>query len=617
MKFTLPVTFRANRKVARFDLTLHSVRNFLQIDSYADVSGEGFQRDEDKRHTAKLVKAMLAGEYTPCDMKVGIDSRHRDNIQFLDSGSVEITLDESTPLLLLDGGHRLRAMNQIVSDKSLSQEVRDRWINEPIEFQIFLDEGHTQTDFLNLQKGKPVGTTLIRAIEDRANPDASLKRAKEVAHLLHENPNSHLFRIVGFDQAVARSQGFNTLSATTPSNLGSSLVGGTRACPNRDPQWLADVYVAVYQALSDRDELKPYMVPGGTKGATKFLIAIGNMLAWRAEFDEADPEDHLPSLVEAIDEISLSSGWSATDMRSKLYEFALAFFRGLEGATAMSQGLPTAIFEAFPHSTFGIKSTKPDSKEAGQPQSKSKILAENKPLIETNAGKLLGDSCDDPISPAFGDCNSSEIREAEAVDAAETELVADVATEDSLDAVVSEPPDEAFVVQMFQPASTEEIIHEVVKALEMDSSETKQLLRDDLLSFPTTQAAISQVFDVCESRDVEFYRRNFCDAWRFVCRPGKRITYRKKLYLAPLYTWFFIFGVGNILSRYREAHGITWRGADYLSAEIVIQTTEKLLSQENFRWPNLENMTAFIEENFAPEFFGTESCLSRSVEQGV
>lgn len=383
---------RRDRRYAFFVISYSDFREFFEVKAYSDAKGQGFQREADKSWTPRLAREMRAGNFSPTAFYAGIYPVNKKQVVIRtdkETGEevVDLFWDAKHPFSVTDGGHRRASLDRIIADAKLPESQRALANNQQIPIMMMLDEHHVETDFLNYQKGKPVNKTLKAAMEmmfGEKDPQKRdyIMRSNRIAKLLNANDQSHFYRVISFDSPIARTQGFNTVAVDTAGNIGSSLYAASLMIHpsqfDKDEAWAAAIYVAAWRAIRDRTVrsdhevgnaqvleqgkmLIPFVIPGGSKGASKFITAIGNMLMWRigftgTELSSPDGEALLQRIAAIVDNgMDRRGQWSGSDVRNELRMFAQSFFEDMAGtATPFFDELPIPIFDVFPASNFAL-----------------------------------------------------------------------------------------------------------------------------------------------------------------------------------------------------------------------------------------------------------------------
>jgi hypothetical protein len=383
-------------------MTYGQVRDWTYVEQYKEATGKGFQRHDVDSHKRALRRAMLNNEYTPAAFSIGLHKSHYDKLKFSEAEVlgkvlqfVEITADPTAKFPLIDGNHRKGALDiQFASLlKKEDQAGIDKLLEQQIAVQVYLDPKRIRTSFLNLQRGRNCDTNLLSSMRRRekmyGDKQPACEFAARVASMLDKNRSgSFLEGMINFDGSGG-SIGSATLTQPSSSSMALSLYGGAviAAAGKRDEAWMAKRYMEVWDTLNKQTKLDPdtnvplllepsrMLTPvrckGGTRGATHFLIGIGNMLAWKLNFlgrDKASEFDLKTIATICQDRYDRESpAWNSADRRNYIREFAAAFFSDIvlkdEEQPSPSkvmgvEGVPEPLMSILSYTTFGLNRRK-------------------------------------------------------------------------------------------------------------------------------------------------------------------------------------------------------------------------------------------------------------------
>lgn len=356
----------------------------FDIEVYNDADRTGYQRDQSKHHVSKLASDMVANRYTPAMFYAGLLPEHLEKLKFEygEDGSekiVTISIPEGVKLPCLDGGHRRGALRKLWEDAD--EEGKKRIDNQDIPVLVLLTDGDLQDAFIDYQRGKTADSNTTRSMMDSRHLPEDIRplwpATREVAHKLDVSKGSHLFRQIKFDTLKKAAINFSAISNWTKSELGNSIVGGVKIARKfgKSDAWLVQTYIEAFNILMDdspKDDddlpvlfsagkmLAPYpRFPNGTRGASVFLIGLGNLLAFRKGYlghDRATEDDRKRLADTAFATCNLPSpGWSLTDKRRLLGAFADAFFEDLVGDKLPAvSGVPIRLAGILSWSAYAV-----------------------------------------------------------------------------------------------------------------------------------------------------------------------------------------------------------------------------------------------------------------------
>lgn len=342
---------------------------------YFDDQGDGEQRSLIEAHYKKLRNEMEADMFTPAPMVFAMP----DEIEVDDNDTeLELNLSDDDELLILDGQHRLEALNILVEDKDFGDKVKEM----DVAIQINLN-GNRQTDFVNLQKSRKVDAAHILSIKIK-NGDfpkwqvEHIRTAHKLAKILSKDKvDSHLYRQIKFDSGLGNIS-LNTLLSRGSSDIATSMIGGARiaSAGEKDENWLADVYTDTFKAINDdafelldQGKILCPIWDGGTKGGTTLMNGVANMVAYMMiEKDTDNIEDIKDVFLQAVrDTLDISNGKvSGPDKRQYMGDFAREFFSAYD-KDDLHHGVPVALIKLLSASTFAVEPLPKPTKVESEP----------------------------------------------------------------------------------------------------------------------------------------------------------------------------------------------------------------------------------------------------------
>ncbi len=357
------------------DVPFSVFRKVTKPDQYAANSGRGEQRKVIKPYTAKLKKEMDEGTYTPAPTAAGLRPRHRKSLTVTE-GTALLSVSEGDPLPLLDGQQRGGALESMLSAavaKGDEQRIR-AILDAPITVRIYLD-GDTQADFVNLNVGKPVDSTLMFSLRMRTGKVAdsnqeAVKVAVDAARLLHGNPLSPFHNAIRFDDRSLAPIPVMTVCARGVSDQGTSLVGVAKAT-GKDAKGIAFLVAAVYKGLSDYapellgpGRLLTPPLPDGTRGSATMLVGLATALGYAvtSRGEDLPSAEDLKKLAEAANatlSAPVDGNLSGPAKRKLLGDFCGEFFAGVD--IEKEGGVPAGLLKALSKSAFGIRNPSPST----------------------------------------------------------------------------------------------------------------------------------------------------------------------------------------------------------------------------------------------------------------
>jgi hypothetical protein len=369
------------RKYITVETTYGEARELFGHKDYPAKARPGEGRYISSPHVSRLRQAMEAGTFTPTSCSAGLGPGHAAGLRFEDSGrGREAVLDvaEGDHLPLTNGRHRFDTLEgfrrdaekalaeaRTAEEKAQAQALLDRVDAQPITVLVHLD-GDTGLDTVNLQLGRRADSIHKLSVAARLAPESPLALALQAARLLHTDDRSPLYRCVRFAASSMAPLPVTALCPERPCDLGTSLVGlakvGQAAPRPKDAAWMAQVVIAVYQALLEKAPrlldadgvLAP--LPEGTRGSATMMVGLGMALAYRLLVTGGDaPTPHdLDRLVEAARETldySAHGDLSADVRRALLAEFVRVFFADLPDLER-DDGLPRGLLKILGRAAF-------------------------------------------------------------------------------------------------------------------------------------------------------------------------------------------------------------------------------------------------------------------------
>jgi hypothetical protein len=285
-------------------LPFETAIGILKWTPYSAKTGKGEQREIVQSHARELKRAMARGEYTPVPLHAGLRPEHRAWLRE-EGGAGTVTVPEKQRLPLVDGGHRLYAMDMLRDDareavenattdperRAARAEV-DRINALPVPLTLLLD-GDLRDDFVNLQKGKPVDRShLLSLTVQKQDVDKDLALAYQVGNVLGRDGASPFKNVIRFDTTQKGALPISCLLAKGASDRSSSLRGLARVGLQLvgeavQPEELAYFVTATYDALNERapDLLESDMLLAepvhGKRGPATVLVGLATALAYR------------------------------------------------------------------------------------------------------------------------------------------------------------------------------------------------------------------------------------------------------------------------------------------------------------------------------------------------
>jgi hypothetical protein len=362
------------------------------------VEEEGEQRESIDAWVKRLKKEIASGNFTPTQFGVGLRQRHRDKIN-LNKNTAALTISESDPFPILDGGHRFAAL-ELLREETEGTPFSKLVDNLPIGVRVYLD-GNPRVDFINLQAGKPVHPShilMMRIKENLLNKDlfATYQFAQVVAELLNENVESPFYHQIRFSGGSAPLV-FSALATKGGSDTATSLIGGAKLAleHKKTSEWYANVVVEVFKQIKRLvpDALNAGRLlcppPNGKKGSASLLVGIANVIAFREiltekEFDFGD------WFKDCVDEVFntrvTGNALSGPGKRMLLKDFTTGFFDdicgGSEPKVANHFGIPMPLVRLFGAGSFAVpKLATPGKKRGRKPKPQVNVQPPVQPEI--------------------------------------------------------------------------------------------------------------------------------------------------------------------------------------------------------------------------------------------
>jgi len=285
------------------------VNRFTKASPFSATTGEGEQRKRQDGHVRKLREEMAAGRFTPTPISAGLRATHLAKMKLSkEKVTLEVSFDD--PLPLTDGFQRISALKCLLEAAEKKQDIAGirELQNLPVTIMVYLD-GNTQTDFINLNQGKPVDTTHLFSLRYKngllsGKHQEEVQVAIEAARMLNANPESPYDKALRFDDGGTAPIPLRTVCALGASDVASSLIGVALAGKG-NAEATAKRVVSVYQALKahapellERGKLLAPPLPHGTKGSATMLAGVTTCLAYRLQAKgDAEPS---PAELESV-----------------------------------------------------------------------------------------------------------------------------------------------------------------------------------------------------------------------------------------------------------------------------------------------------------------------------
>lgn len=341
------------------------IKDLVKTDKFSATDGSGEQREVFPAHAKAIKNEMMSGNFTPTPIAVGVREKERAEKISIEDNKATIEVNDKDTLPLLDAGHRFYALELLLSD----DKVKDQVLKLPITTTFYLD-GDTKQDFLNLQLGRTVDRAHMMSLKTQTGlfkkKDVPLfKTAMEVALLLATNTESPFYNQIRFDSRGASGIPINTLCSKGASDLGTSLVGTAKLIIkyNKDAEWASRIIVGCFNLLKDKANnlLASSMIlcppPYGTRGAATMLIGVANIMIFRLlsrntdEPKDLDKEIFIDSAKKKLQTV-VNGNFSSQSKRQLLGGFTSEFLGDLNGKE--HEMIPVELIECLSTSTFGV-----------------------------------------------------------------------------------------------------------------------------------------------------------------------------------------------------------------------------------------------------------------------
>lgn len=271
------------RKYLNLDTTYGTLRDYSKKSVYDVTTSEGEQREASIKHVKKLRKSMSDGTYTPVGFSAVVSNEGC--INYIKGGKAEIELTESNKLILLDGGHRVDALEILRSE---NETLRRKVDNQPIPLMVYLDPEKRKLDFCNLQNRLPVKKShLLNLSIDRGNKLPYFTQARDIALLLNKSINSPFYNMIKFAGGCAPVE-FSNLVTDRKSDIVGSLLFSTKILENNKQSiaWYNDQlndfwkFIKTNTTCSETGNLL-CSPPRGPKGVAQILLSVFNQFIYR------------------------------------------------------------------------------------------------------------------------------------------------------------------------------------------------------------------------------------------------------------------------------------------------------------------------------------------------
>lgn len=342
-------------------LPFAAANRVLRPEMFDATTGRGEQRPVAKPHVNKLRAAMLAGRYTPTTAGATVPASLRPLV-VRTGNRVSVPLDEGHPLLLTDFGHRMAALRAIRETEPSLASLVDA---VPVTTLIYLD-GDPQSDFINLQAGKPVdGNHLASLRASRGEIGADEAKALAIAKALNTNTRSPFYSHIRFPgRTSVASLPYKSIAEKGGSALATSLVGLAKVAP---PHWGVDetvsFFIDVCAVLRSRvphltEYGQPLAAPPDMNVASATLtIGVATLVAFRLYKTEAALESKEAERIarSASEVFAVQDYSSAQAKRSLMGRFASHY---LSDIGDNREGIPISLIALLKPSAFNLRATR-------------------------------------------------------------------------------------------------------------------------------------------------------------------------------------------------------------------------------------------------------------------
>jgi len=391
------MTTELRRQVYSWGLTKRKREYIVVMNSYAEArklykvkhfdvrTGYGEQRREVKSYVKELAKEFRTGTFTPTPIHVGVRDCHVKKLRYEEENGQRfaiLTLDDRDHLPLLNGGQRFAALEKIRAEagkqrdeapekeKAKANDYLALVDSQPIIAVVLLN-GNCKTDFINLQRGKPLDASHLQSLQfgdkvaSKKGSDRFVQQAYDIAKQLQSSNKlpffnkSPFFKQIRFDTLSKAPLPVARLCSKVRSDMATSLVGlakvGHSFKKPKSVEWLANVVNAACsilrekasKLLEDNRVLTP--PPDGTVGSATILIGVGVALAFRMMISgsdrasERDSEALVTAALKTLDRNDKDT-FTGQAKRKLMSEFVKAFFADLPDLVRQD-GLPVDLLQ--------------------------------------------------------------------------------------------------------------------------------------------------------------------------------------------------------------------------------------------------------------------------------
>lgn len=374
-----------SRRYANLTLPFREILELTEVRPFSALTRKGEQRHQDPAHMRNLVNSIREGLHTPTAMAASVPPELQGEVRYESAPDGDLTFSLETGAARLsqtDGGHRRCGLELLLADlqkavkKEMGRPAPDQEVLAlaevltedayalPFPLTVYLDT-NPQSDFLNLQKGKPVDRSVEFTMKSFADEfdDPAYRRAVELGAALHRAERNPFFGQLRLDTAMRTHLPVATLCARGSSDLSTSLIGLARVgerlgLPNSA---LVGAVGKIYQQISSRyaellepgRPLTPF-ASSGTRAASTMWVGLAILLCWHARKAGrlADSARELCEVChEALCDARVAGSFSAADKRVYMGDLARRLFAGTEGVP-FHYGVPLELVTLLSATAF-------------------------------------------------------------------------------------------------------------------------------------------------------------------------------------------------------------------------------------------------------------------------
>jgi hypothetical protein len=395
-KFDLTGENSRGRQYILCDINYKTLRTFFTVDVYKVQDQTGEQREATPKRVNYLSSVMTNEQYTPSVFTASLTSIDQ---AVFNKGRVTVNLSSDNKLPLLDGGHRMLAMEKLSRD---SEQTKRKVENQPIPLMLLLDPDKRKGDFIALNQALGINKSHLlsmRMDQNLIDPKKAVyfKIARKLALHLHEWLESPFHKMITFGGSSIAPLSFSAIASDRKGDGITTLFYSAKLleATERSEEWFyqqikyVDSFIKNNTSCGAEGNL---LCVSGARGCSNLLLGVINQWCYYLYLHNRDS-------VKPVDEKALKNALTivfsepvAGDLSSKrrknlMRDFAQLLYKSIaddnESQIGCHFGIPIGLLILTSASSFGIENPPvPLAERKKRGRKPKEVLPEVDPLIE-------------------------------------------------------------------------------------------------------------------------------------------------------------------------------------------------------------------------------------------